>query len=245
MRAIQYGGEKILYHIERGTRVKTVRIYIDSSGRIIVYSPQTLLEEKIQEIIRKKARWIFERQNLLKSQDQNDNAKEFVSGESFHYLGHQYRLKVIKSAPANGQGECRIINGRFQVEVDGTLAGESLRKAVRGALKAWYWEHAVEKIKERVEQYARQIEKRPGCVNLKEQKKRWGSCSKDGQIRLNWKIIMLPISLLDYVIVHELCHMNHPHHSIPFWQEVQKIMPDYKKKREDLKANNFVMNQFD
>jgi predicted metal-dependent hydrolase len=96
-------------------------------------------------------------------------------------------------------------------------------------------EHAEEKIKERVNRFAPLIGKWPVSIKVKNQEKRWGSCSQGGIIRFNWKIVMVPISVMDYVITHELCHLIYPHHSIQFWQKVQSIIPDYEKKRHWLK----------
>ena len=104
-----------------------------------------------------------------------------------------------------------------------------IRTAVKKALMEWYLEHAEEKIKERVSRFAQLIGKWPASIEIKNQEKRWGSCSRSGIIRFNWKIIMAPISVMDYVIVHELCHLIYPHHSSQFWQKVQSIIPDYKR----------------
>jgi predicted metal-dependent hydrolase len=90
-------------------------------------------------------------------------------------------------------------------------------------------EHAKEKIRERVDRFAQQIGRWPANIEVKNQERRWGSWSHKGNIRFNWKIIMAPISVMDYVIVHELCHLIHSHHSTEFWQKVQSIIPDYKK----------------
>ena len=117
----------------------------------------------------------------------------------------------------------------------GYREGKEDRVAVKRNLIKWYLEHAKEKIGGRVNRFAQQIGKWPANIDVKNQERRWGSCSRTGVIRLNWKIIMAPISVIDYVIVHELCHLIYPHHSTQFWQKVQSIIPDYKRRREWLK----------
>ena len=163
-----------------------------------------------------------------------NSVKQFVSGEAFPYLGRYYRLKVTKLTPA-GQNKCRLANGRFFVEGDGHTDSKNGNPSVKRALIEWYVEHAEEKIKERVNQFAPLIGKRPVSIRVKNQEKRWGSCSRRGIIRFNWKIVMAPISVMDYVIVHELCHLIYAHHSAEFWQKVQSVIPDYEKRRHLLK----------
>ncbi len=192
-------------------------------------------------IVRKKARWILEKKEQVESNRHSNPTKEFVSGESFPYLGKYYRLKVMKSFTETEE-KCRLVNGRFLVEVNGKSGGEHGRTAIKKALMEWYFQHAEEKIGERASRFARLIGKWPASINIKNQEKRWGSCSRTGIIRFNWKIIMAPISIMDYVIVHELCHLIHPHHSPHFWQKVQSVIPDYKIKRDWLKENSLLIN---
>ncbi len=125
------------------------------------------------------------------------------------------------------------------------MSSETSKKTVRMTLIKWYLERSEEKIPERVELYARQIGKWPERVEIKNHKRRWGSCSQNGIVRFNWKIIMAPVTILDYVIVHELCHLIHQHHSSQFWQKVEAIIPDYAKRRERLREYSLAMTAFD
>lgn len=234
MNYIQYGNRKINFEIKRGNRKKTVAIHVNSTATVTVLSPRYLDEEKIRSFVQKKAHWIIEKQEIMKKNRDSNSVKEFVSGESFPYLGKYYRLKVMKSFTETEE-KCKLVNGRFLVEVNGKLDSEGDRTAVKKALIDWYLEHAEDKIKERASRFARLIGKWPASIKIKNQEKRWGSCSRTRIVRFNWKIIMAPISVMDYVIVHELCHLIHPHHSPHFWQKVQSIIPDYKKRRDWLK----------
>jgi predicted metal-dependent hydrolase len=192
-------------------------------------------------IIRKKARWIIEKQEQIKSNKDSNPAKEFVSGESFPYLGRHYRLKVIKSSK-DVERKCRLVNGRILVEVNENRGEEGKKVTVKRNLINWYLEHAKEKIGERIGRFGQQIGRWPANIEIKNQERRWGSCSPNGSIRFNWKIIMAPISVLDYVIVHELCHLIYSHHSTQFWQKVQSIIPDYRRRRDWLKENSLQMD---
>jgi len=218
-----------------------VAIHVSPNALVTVLVPQYLDEEKIRMIVQKRAHWIIERQEQIKKNKDSNSVKEFVSGESFPYLGKYYRLKVMKST-TDTEEKCRLVGGRLVVEVNAKSDSENDRKAIKAALMDWYLQHAEEKIKERVSRFARLIGKRPNSTKIKNQEKRWGSCSRTGIIRFNWKIIMAPISIMDYVIVHELCHLFYPHHSPQFWQRVQSIIPDYKKRQHWLKENSLQMD---
>ena len=242
MNSIQYGKRTIDFEIKRGTREKTVAIEVNSAAGVTVLAPEDLNEEKIQEFVGKKAGWIIARQEKLKIKAPN-LVKEFVSGEAFPYLGREYRLKIIPSTLENG-GKCDLNNGRLLVEVNRDLDDEKRKKEAKEALLGWYLKKAEEKIRGRIHYYSGQIGRSPDFIEIKSQKKRWGSCSRTGVVRFNWKIIMAPLSVLDYVIVHELCHLLYPHHSSPFWQKVQSILPDYKRKRELLKKYSSAMETY-
>ena len=236
MNTILYGNRVIQYNIERRKRKKTVAIHINPMATVTVFSPRHLDDEKIRMIVRKKAQWILEKQERIGRDKYSNPIKEFVSGESFPYLGKLYRLKVTKTAEDTVR-ECRLVNGRFLVEINGNH--EVNRAAVKKALVDWYLGRAETKIKERLDLFSKQIGKWPVSIKIKNQERRWGSCSRNGSIRFNWRIIMAPISIMDYVIVHELCHLIYSHHSPPFWQKVQSIIPDYRRRRNWLKANSF------
>lgn len=241
---IHYGHRSITFKIERSHRRKTVGIYVFPQSEVLVRAPELLKIDRINEIIRKKAQWIIKKQELLKNQIQASFPKEFVSGESFPYLGRNYRLKVVKSPSSVNEG-CKLMNGRFLVETNGDLSAEGNRGAVRKILEDWYVERAQRKIPERVELYARKIGKWPKKVEIKKQKRRWGSCSSSGVVRFNWKIMMAPVTIVDYVIVHELCHLVYQLHSAEFWHKVETIIPDYAKRRKKLREYSFQIRTFE
>ena len=219
-------------------------IRIDPKAGVVIYSPQFLKADKIEEIVGKRAQWIIEKQELVKNRGYLCPAKEFVSGEAFPYLGKQYRLKVIKHA-SKKEEKCKLINGRFMVQINRHSDGRRVKRTVRKALVDWYLGRAEQTIPERVKLYARQIGKWPERIEIKNHKRRWGSCSHRGIVRFNWKIIMAPVTILDYVIVHELCHLICADHSPHFWQKVQTIIPDYTKRRVQLREYSIQMGCFD
>ena len=234
---IQYGNRQIVFKVKRSSRRKTVGLYIDPEKGVIVHSPQFLRVDEISEIVRKRAQWIIEKQKFVRNHSQLNSVKEFVSGEAFPYLGKQYRLKVKKVA-LEKEASCKFVNGRLLVQIDRQLDGKRVKDIVRKALIKWYLERAHEKIPARVRLYAQQMGAWPERVEIKNYKRQWGSCSHNGFVRFNWKIITAPVTILDYVIVHELCHLIYPNHSAQFWEKLQTIIPNYKNRRNKLKEHS-------
>lgn len=240
MGSITFGQTKIKYEIKRGKRTKTVALLIQPNTSIIVLTPLLLSEEKIRRIVTKRAGWIIRQTEKIKKLRAAFPAKEFVSGESFPYLGRQYRLKVTRTNSL-ANSHCKLISGRFHIRIHDNLKNRESSEFVRQKLIEWYMVKAEVKIKERIAKYTELVGKHPQKVIVKDQEKRWGSCSHALSLRFNWKIVMAPLSILDYVIVHELCHMVINNHSDKFWDRLRSIIPDYPKKRKWLKENSVLL----
>ncbi len=242
MEHITYGSRKIKFNVKRGRRKKTVALQIQPNSTVVVLSPYFLDKDKIKEIVQKRARWIIQKQEKIKKLNAEMPKKEFVSGESFPYLGREYRLKVIKSKDKKSC-PCKLMSGRFFVEINNKFSGRVASKIVKEKLLEWYIERAKEKINERSQRYSSLIGIIPQKIIIRNQEKRWGSCSYSAALRFNWKVIMAPLSVLDYVIVHELCHLLIKNHSDKFWNKLSSIVPDYKKKRQWLRENSYLLTE--
>jgi predicted metal-dependent hydrolase len=121
--------------------------------------------------------------------------------------------------------------------MNSSLKEKKRRENIRQAFISWYREHADKKVKERVEKYKNMIGVNPNRVRVKKQKKRWGSCSSRGNLNFNWKLIMAPMEIIDYLVVHEMAHLIYPNHSRDYWELVETIIPDYKERQEWLRIN--------
>jgi len=198
-----------------------------------VVVPKSLSNERINLLLDDKRQWI-KGKIALHQEVTPIRTKEFVSGESFSYLGRNYRLKVHQ-----GRYEpVKLKQGRLEVTLP---LGTDLPSMTRNALIRWYKHHAELKLREKVNRYAPIVGLEPTGVDIKTFKSRWGSCSANGQIDLNWKIVMAPNRIVDYVVVHELCHLIHHDHSPKFWKEVARVMPDYAECKEWLKNNGSTL----
>ena len=133
--------------------------------------------------------------------------------------------------------EVLIREDTMTVYISKGLSEESRKQAIKEALVKWYRQRFADIVKERLDEYSVQLKAAPCKVVIKDQKTRWGSCSKKGNINLNWRLIMTPIEIIDYVVVHELCHLKIMNHSKDFWNLVESILPDYYERRKWLKVN--------
>ncbi|HEV7518571.1 MAG TPA: SprT family zinc-dependent metalloprotease [Thermoanaerobaculia bacterium] len=230
--SVRFGTTIIPYVVQRGRRVKTVAIAVDREG-VLVRAPAETPLDRLDEIVRGKARWVAERLRRFRELPPAPSAREFVSGETFLYLGRQARLRV---EPAGEGGKVRLASGRLIVPIAPELAGRHRAAAVRKKLVVWYRAHAAIRLPERVEPWRARLELPPaGGVLIRSQEKRWASCDVAGVLRFNWRIVQAPVSLIDYVVAHELIHLRHRHHTPEFWAALGRVLPDYEERREALR----------
>ncbi len=221
-------GNGFIAEVIRTQRIKSADVRVEE-GAVSIVVPAALPNERINQILKDKKSWISNK-ILLHREALPVNAKEYVSGSSFSYLGRNYRLKVNRGhfAPV------KLIQGRLVVSVPN---GREQPHMVRNALVRWYKHHAELKLQLKVERYAPVVGVELNGMGIKSFKSRWGSCSAKGYIDFNWKIVMAPNRIVDYVVVHELCHLKRHDHSPQFWKAVERVMPDCLDCKEWLKAN--------
>jgi predicted metal-dependent hydrolase len=221
-------GNGFIAEVIRTSRIKTADVRVEE-GTVSVVVPMELAQDRICKILTDKNQWIKHKM-ILHREAMPVSAKEYVSGESFSYLGRNYRLKVNRwhFKPV------KLVQGRLVVTVP---QGTDQPYMVRNALVRWYKSHAESKLQEKVARYAEVVGVEPLGMGIKTFKSRWGSCSVKGKIDFNWKIIMAPNRIVDYVVVHELCHLKHHDHSPQFWKLVERVVPDYLECKNWLKAN--------
>lgn len=219
----------IEYQLLPGADRQTTDIVIERNGMITVRPPLRMTPEQVDETVLSKRMWIY--RNLADWRDLNATrvTREWVSGESFLYLGSSYRLELVKE-----QDEpLKLKDGRFcllrsVVEVGGS-------EAAHKAFEAFYVEKGLARIKKRVAFFASKVGKSPGIIHIKDIGYRWASCLKNGDLHFHWKCLMAPLTIIDYIIVHELCHLHYRDHSDAFWNEVDKVLPDYRDRKEWLR----------
>ena len=206
---------------------KSIQVRVGTDENVYVRAPHHTSEDYIQKILKKKWLWIKEKLRLVREQKDSFCPKEFVEWEGFLYLGRSYKLHVI-----DFWEELLFQKNGFYINHEQTHIGTDL-------FVEWYRKAAMEKIQSRVWMYAKKMGVEHSKISISNAEKRWGSCNtRTKGLNFSWRIIMAPIDVVDYIVVHELSHLVHPNHSEKFWHKVSSILPDYKEKEKWLKENH-------
>lgn len=232
---IKYGTTVIEYKLIRKPNKKDLSITVDLHEGVQVIAPESVSQEQLDKIMYQKAPWILKKQYAFREMEDEATPLEFLSGEKIRYLGRAYRLKVIKQNTA--QPSLSFKNGRFLATLPSGHNQEQQTEELKRLCIDWYKAQGTSKLKERLKHYSKLTELVPSSIALKDQEKRWGSCTKKGELLINWRIMMAPLRIVDYVLVHEMAHLKVPDHSEAFWNYLRSIMPDYEERKEWLRIN--------
>lgn len=215
--------------VVRTGRKKTVHIVIERDGTVSTQVPEDLSDERILKILESKEYEIHKKLTYWKELNREHIERQYVSGQSFMYLGKNYNLHIV-----SGQKQNLIFkDGKF------FLSDSAMNP--REAFVKFYKKQARLRIHERILIYQSFVYKLPGKVEIRELPTRWASCTPAGNIYFNWKCVMAPIAVLDYLIIHELVHLEFPNHSRAFWDKVSALCPDYQEREAWLKRNGVRM----
>lgn len=213
---------------------KTVSICINRDGTVSVRAPRFIQKKEIDHIIKQKMGWIQKKQQQMIERNavgQNKVKRTYEENSTMPYLGKEYSLHFLQNLKFNTP-VVEFYGDYFQVQ-----SSKFDRDEIEIAFKIWYINKAKEILKDRILYYQNVIQEPFGQVRIKEQKSCYGSCSSKRNLNFNWKCVLAPIEILDYVVVHELCHLKELNHSKRFWTEVEKVMPDYKIHKKWLKEH--------
>ncbi len=226
---IQYGRRSIPYHLTVSDRA-TVEISVHPDATVHVRAPHDRSEEAVRRLVQRRARWIARQQDAFRALGRS-TPRLFVSGATHRYLGRQYRLRVHDAL--SRAAESVKLRGRFfQV-----TAGGREPERVKVLLGDWYRAHAQAKFAQRMAVCAARV-RRHGIAappwQLRRMRTRWGSCTPSGRILLNPELIRAPLPCVDYVILHELCHLKHAHHGPAFYRMLTTVLPEWRRVKERL-----------
>jgi predicted metal-dependent hydrolase len=237
MNKIKLKNQKYEFKIIRSNR-KTIGIIVNADQELLVRSPKRTPIRKIKSLLTKKEDWILKKLAKMAEIKDPPKAKEFINGETLLYLGREYKLKLIAGSDLN-ELKVNLEQDRIKVYFPAELENDNEKRkaAVRDQLISWFRSQANLKINELINDYKKHLDVEPNNVVIKKQRKRWGSCSSKQNLNFNWKIIMAPLEIIEYLVVHELVHLIHPNHSKDYWQTVAEIIPDYNEKKEWLRIN--------
>jgi len=230
---IKYGKTNLDFSLIRKNR-KTLAIHVYPDQQVEVVAPNDAKLELILQKVKKRASWIFKNKLEFSKFQPKQPTPKYQSGETFKYLGKQYRLKIVDSKNT----EVQLKNGRLILKMP--LINRS-EENCKNLIVDWYKERGKIIFAERFQKCIKDTSKIGVTTipnwKIKSMKKRWGSCNKNGLIHLNPELLAAPKSCIDYVIQHELCHLKVYNHSPRFYNLLSKVNPDWSKRRDYLNKN--------
>ena len=218
----------------RGIRTRnTLEIAVEPDATVSVAAPIDAPLEAIASKVRKRAAWIRRQQRYFTQFLPRTPDRQFTAGETFRYVGRHYRLKVVRHVQAG----VKLRGGYLVVQTHRPLATEATRELV----EHWYRERAKVRFAERLEVNLRRFAEpeafRPKGVTIRLLDQRWGSMSRGARLMLNTRLIEAPVYAIDYVITHELCHIAEPHHGPRFIGLLDKVLPDWRDRKDKLERS--------
>jgi len=211
------------------TKRRTLAIEVSRDAKLIVRAPQRMPRETIDRFVAQKSGWIEKKKREARQKRATVAPKRFENGEEYPYLGRSYPLKIIE-------------NGKVPLSFgDGFALSVNRRTDARMLFVEWYKARAKEVIQERLLYYTDLSGIEYTLFRITSAQKRWGSCNSKGNLHFAWRLVMAPLPVVDYVVVHELAHVVEKNHSARFWHRVERILPDYRDRRAWLRNNGSLL----
>lgn len=213
---------------------KTLALIVENDGTLTVRAPLRMKEADIWRFIEAKTDWIERKQ--ARAQKEAELLHQYVDGEIFLYLGKEIPLRIVPAESPRkwNKKPALVMYGFFKLT-------KSAQPQAASLFETWYKKKARSVVTERVEFFAREHGFNVKKIRISSARTRWGSCSTKGTLSFTWRMVMAPLKVIDYVVVHELCHLKELNHSKAFWAQVEAILPDYKVRRKWLKDNGAVL----
>lgn len=202
---------------------RTISLAVTADATLIIRAPLRTTLEYIQNLVWQKRLWINEKQKLMTKNRETVKIKNFVDDEEFLYLGQTYKLKTI--------------DDHAITITDALYFPKKYQPTASRQITLWYKNQARKIITARVNHYAQLTGWRYRSITINQASTRWGSCGPNNSLNFTWKLVMAPLEIIDYVVIHELAHLIEKNHSSRFWRQVANILPSYQERRRWLKDN--------
>ncbi|NYE08800.1 hypothetical protein F4694_005656 [Bacillus niacini] len=229
-----YLGQTIRFEIKYKKRT-SMSISIDLYGNVEVQAPKGISDERVLQALEEKWEWIQQKLKEMKDRTHGSEVKTYEHGETFLYLGKEYPIEI--SHDINTEQD-RVV---FEKEKLHIIVKHLEDEKIKQALKRFYYQQCKMLVEKSIKSYQSNFKSKPRSIRITDNKTNWGTCDSRQQLTFNWRLAMAPQSVIDYVVVHEMCHMVHLNHDRSFWRLVGKILPDYKQQENWLALSSWKM----
>ncbi|PEL11953.1 M48 family metallopeptidase [Bacillus sp. AFS017336] len=229
-----YLGETISFNVLYKKR-KSIGIYIDSYGNVEVQAPKDTPDKNVIEVLEINWELILQKSNEMKERLRGPKERTYEFGETFLYLGSSYLIQISHDESIQ-QDQVVLKKDCLNIIVK-QLDDERIQQA----LKRFYYQQCKAIVEKSIKKYQSNFKVKPSSIRITDSKTNWGTCDSKRQLTFNWKLAMAPQQVIDYVVVHEMCHLIHMNHDRSFWRLVGKIIPDYKERENWLALSSWKM----
>ncbi|MEM9861013.1 MAG: SprT family zinc-dependent metalloprotease [Myxococcota bacterium] len=216
----------LVFELRRSNRRRTVQVTVDRGGELVISAPNECPTSTMENFVKEKRHWIYTKLAEKEALRPTHTEKQYVTGEGFPYLGRTHRLLLVN----NQDVPVKLEHGRFKMQRTAVCSG-------RNEMVRWYTQNAQAWLTKRMNRLKARVSVEPSGLTVKDLGYRWGSCGKGGRLYFHWRSILLPPSVIEYIVVHELVHLHEPHHTPQFWTRVERAMPDFAKRKQWLAEN--------
>jgi len=233
--------QRIPVTVRRSLRARRLSLQIESAKpEMVLVIPRYALSMQIDAFIKEQTPWIEKHWNQALKKAAKRPRREYRDGDQYFYFGETLTLKLIPSV--RWTPRARVAEDTLEVYLHKATSMADGKQAIKKAVEDFYKKKAGEVILDRLQYFNEHYSLRYNRVTFRNQKTRWGSCSSAKNLNFNWRLIMAPIEIIDYVVVHELCHLKHMNHSAAFWKLVAEAIPAHKECRKWLKDNHYLLS---
>lgn len=240
MESLQLKNTKVPVEIRQSRRARRMNLRLDAEKqKLVVTLPGRLKLYHVERFLKEQTDWVEKHWAKMQEQAAKRPQFSYQEGDTFYYLGEKVVLKVTPSGFKRPRAKVREQEMQVSLHRESTL--NEGRARVKKAIETFYKEKASEIIHDRLQHFNQHYGFHYNQVTFRNQKTRWGSCSSQKNLNFNWRLAMAPIEVIDYVVVHELCHLKEMNHSPRFWARVEEAAPHHTKAKKWLRKNHFLL----
>lgn len=227
--------------IRRSAKAKHLRLQIETANQpeLVLVIPRYALKMQVENFIKKQTPWIEKHWAKVIKKSHLRPTHQYQEGDRYFYFGEPLQFKILPSSKR--KPVVRVRENELQITLHEATSPADRKKVIQKAVQEFYKKKAEEVIHDRLQFFNEHYHLRYNRVTFRNQKTRWGSCSAAKNLNFNWRLIMAPIEIIDYVVVHEMSHLKHMNHSVAFWKLVSEAIPGYKDNRKWLKENHYLL----